>query len=152
MVSKNIPFSTKTALILLMSAFFVKNSTFTQSISMNESCVRDSLVLFKVFVRQSWLLMKMQVLQAIRLASTSEYLQIGHKSKELKWRHRFWYDVIVRFFWYCHIFFSSLVTGPSFTSVLLLFLELWELWQFSSIKGWPEICKSEYPYWIFFKI
>ena len=39
-------------------------------------------------------------------------------------------------------FFSSLVTGPSFTSISLLVLELW---QFSSIKGWPEIWKSEIP-------
>ena len=30
-VSKNIPFSVKALLILLMSAFFAKNSTFTQS-------------------------------------------------------------------------------------------------------------------------
>ena len=34
-VSKNIPFSTKAFLILLMSAFFVKNSTFIQNISMS---------------------------------------------------------------------------------------------------------------------
>ena len=39
-------------------------------------------------------------------------------------------------------FFSSLVTGPSFTSISLLVLELW---QFSSVKGWPEIWKSEIP-------
>ena len=38
--------------------------------------------------------------------------------------------------------FSSLVTGPSFTSISLLVLELW---QFSSVKGWPEIWKSEIP-------
>ena len=37
-------------------------------------------------------------------------------------------------------FFSSLVTGPSFKSVSLLVLELW---QFSSIKGWLEIWKSK---------
>ena len=57
-VSENIPFSTTTPLILLMSALFlqkdsiflVKNSTFTQSNSMR--AVRDLLVLFSVFVRQ----------------------------------------------------------------------------------------------------
>ena len=39
-------------------------------------------------------------------------------------------------------FFSSLVTGPSFTSLSLLVLELW---RFSSIKGWLEIWKSGIP-------
>ena len=36
----------------------------------------------------------------------------------------------------------SLVTGSSFMSILLLVLELW---QFSFIKDWPEIWKSELP-------
>ena len=35
---------------------------------------------------------------------------------------------------------SSLVTGRSFMSISSLVLELW---QFSFIKDWPEICKSE---------
>ena len=35
---------------------------------------------------------------------------------------------------------SSLVTGPSFMSLSSLFLELW---QFSFIRDWPEIRKSE---------
>ena len=37
---------------------------------------------------------------------------------------------------------SSLVTGPSFMSVASLVLDLW---QFSFIRDWPEIRKSEYP-------
>ena len=37
---------------------------------------------------------------------------------------------------------SSLVTGPSFMSISSLVLELW---QFSFIKDWPEIWKSEIP-------
>ena len=37
---------------------------------------------------------------------------------------------------------SSLVTGPSFMSVSSLVLELW---QFSFIRNWPEIWKSEIP-------
>ena len=37
---------------------------------------------------------------------------------------------------------SSLVTGPSFMSISLLVLELW---QFSFIMDWPEIRKSEIP-------
>ena len=39
-------------------------------------------------------------------------------------------------------FLSSLVTGPSFMSISSLVLELW---QFSFIKDWPEIWKSEIP-------
>ena len=37
---------------------------------------------------------------------------------------------------------SNLVTGPSFMSIWWLLLELW---QFSFIKYWPEIRKSEIP-------
>ena len=37
---------------------------------------------------------------------------------------------------------STLVTGPSFMSILSLVLKLW---QFSFIKVWPEIRKSEIP-------
>ena len=37
---------------------------------------------------------------------------------------------------------SSLVTGPSFMSISSLVLELW---QFSFIRDWPEILKSEIP-------
>ena len=37
---------------------------------------------------------------------------------------------------------SSLVTGPSFMSISSLVLKLW---QFSFIKDWPEIRKSEMP-------
>ena len=37
---------------------------------------------------------------------------------------------------------SSLVTGPSFMSISSLVLELW---QFSFIREWPEIWKSEIP-------
>ena len=37
---------------------------------------------------------------------------------------------------------SSLVTGPTFMSTSSLVLELW---QFSFIRGWPEIWKSEIP-------
>ena len=37
---------------------------------------------------------------------------------------------------------SSLVTGPSFMSISSLVLELW---QFSFIRDWSEIRKSEYP-------
>ena len=49
---------------------------------------------------------------------------------------QFRHDVIIN----CFVFLSSLVTGPSFMSISLLVLELW---QFSFIRDWPEIWKSE---------
>ena len=58
MVSKNTPFSSKSHLILLMSAYFCKKISifykkyYLYSKHYYESCVRDSLDLFSVFVRQ----------------------------------------------------------------------------------------------------
>ena len=43
-------------------------------------------------------------------------------------------------FWRFLFLLSSLVTGPCFTSISSLVLELW---QFSYIRDWPEIWKSE---------
>ena len=51
-------------------------------------------------------------------------------------------DVIVIFFDVILFFLSSLVTGPSFMSISSLVLELW---QFTFIRDWPEILKSEIP-------
>ena len=84
--------------------------------------------------------MKTYILQTIRSTSTSKLLEIGHKFEKCQWRFKFRYNAIVILFWCCRYFSSSLVTGPSFTSTSLLVLELW---QFSSIKGWPEIWKSK---------
>ena len=55
----------------------------------------------------------------------------------LIWRHR-------QILWRRQILFllSSLVTGPSFMSISSLVLELW---QFSFIRDWPKIRKSEIP-------
>ena len=50
------------------------------------------------------------------------------------------YDGIVNFFWRSLFLFSSLVTGPSYTLIPSLVMKLW---QFSFIRDWPEICKSE---------
>ena len=52
----------------------------------------------------------------------------------------FQYDVSINFFDVVLFHLSSLVTGPSFMSISSLVLELW---QFSFIKDWPEIQKSE---------
>ena len=52
------------------------------------------------------------------------------------------HDVIVKFFDIVLFFLSSLVTGLSFMSTLLLLLELW---QFLFTRDWPEIWKLEIP-------
>ena len=54
----------------------------------------------------------------------------------------FRHDVNVKFFDVVLFPMSSLVTGPSFTSISSLVLELW---QFSFIRDWQEIRKSEIP-------
>ena len=53
----------------------------------------------------------------------------------------FRHDVNVNFFDVLFLL-SSLVTGPSFMPISSLVLELW---QFSFIRDWPEILKSEIP-------
>ena len=73
--------------------------------------------------------------------AASGLLQIGHKSENLTWRH-------FQFFlggggcFVSLVKLSSLVIGLSFMWITLLVLELW---QFSVIRGWPEIRKSETP-------
>ena len=52
-----------------------------------------------------------------------------------------WHDVTVKFFWCC---FVSLVMFSCRKSMSVSSLVL-ELWQFSSIRDWPEIRKSEIP-------
>ena len=50
-------------------------------------------------------------------------------------------------FWKVLLFLlSSLVVAPSFMSISLLVLELW---QFTFIRDWPEIQKSKYPVSVF---
>ena len=61
----------------------------------------------------------------------SRLLQIGHKLEKWQWRHNLPT---------CHHRQSSLVTGPSVMSISSLVLELW---QFSFIRHWPEIQKSD---------
>ena len=51
-------------------------------------------------------------------------------------------DVIVNFFYVVLFLLSGWVTGPSFMSISSLVLELW---QFSFIRDWTEIRKSEIP-------
>ena len=97
-----------------------------------ESCVRDSVVLFSVFVRQ-----KVTVNENVSFTDYTSRIQLSNCSKLVK-NPKNDNDVTnsditpSSDFLYCRVFFSSLVTGPSFTSISLLVLELS---QFSSIKG-----------------
>ena len=72
----------------------------------------------------------------------SRLLQIGHKSERWQWRYILPKCCHHQFFDIALFLLSGLVTGPSFMSILSLVLELW---QFSFIRDWPEICKSEMP-------
>ena len=68
-------------------------------------------------------------------------LQIGHKLEKWQWRHNLstWHHRQI-FFNVVLFFLSSLVTGPDFMSISSLVLGLW---QFSFIRDWPEIRKSD---------
>ena len=133
LVSENILFSTKTLLILLMSVFFCKIVLILKAF----------IVLFSFFER-----LKKTITENVSFADYSSIIQLpdcykstGNKKIDNDVTN-FRLDVIVNFFRVVSCFLSSLFTGPSFMSIALLFLELW---QFSFIRVWPEICKSETP-------
>ena len=111
--------------------FFVKYQNFSSKIVLfyskhkNENCVRDSLALFSVFVRQ-----KVTVNEKVSFADYTSRLRLTNCSKLVR------YNVIVKFFDVAVFGFSSLDTGSSFTSISLLVLELWKL---CSRKDWTEI-------------
>ena len=69
-------------------------------------------------------------------------LQIGHKLENDNDVTTFRRDFFINFFDVVLFVLSSLVTGSSFMSISSLVLELW---QFSFIRDWPEIRKSEIP-------
>ena len=85
-------------------------------------------------------------MSGIRLLYCSKINKIWKNANDIT---VFQHDVIVKFFWRCFIFFSSLVTGPSFMSISPLVLELKK---FSFIKDWPEIRKSKIPPSKFFSV
>ena len=68
---------------------------------------------------------------------------IGHKLEKGQWRHNFptWSHRQIFLTLFCFSY-KSLVTGPCFISISSLVLELW---QFSFIRDWREIQKSEIP-------
>ena len=67
-------------------------------------------------------------------------LQIGHKPEKWQWRHNLPTWRHLHFFWSCLFLLSGLVTAPNFMSISSIALELQ---QFSFIRDWPEIRKSE---------
>ena len=99
----------------------------------HESCVRDFLVLFSVFVRQ-----KVTVTEDITFADSVSKKNPKNDNGVTIFRH----DVNVKFFDTILFLLSSLVAGPSLMSISSLVLELW---QFYFIRDWPEILKSEIP-------
>ena len=130
-VLENIPFSTKTLLILLISAFFVKNwaffcknSTFSQSNSVG--AVLD--IFSSVF---SFCKIKGYVNENITFTGYAFGIQLPDCSELAINRKNdndvpvFRYDVIVNFFFDAVLFLLlSLVTGPNFMSISSVVLEL----------------------------
>ena len=113
-----------------ISIFFAKTELFLSkkqlySKQQCESCVRDFLVLFAVFVRQ-----KVTITENIMFADSVSGIQPRDCSKLAKnpkngnavkiFRH----DVIINFFGIALFLLSRLVTGPSFMSISSLILEL----------------------------
>ena len=80
----------------------------------------------------------------------SGLLQIGQKIRKMTMASQFSNMTSTSNFFDAALFLlSSLVTGPSFISTSSLVLELW---QFSYIRDWPEIWKSEIPLSEFYPI
>ena len=99
----------------------------------HESCVRDFLVLFSVFVRQ-----KVTVTEDITFADS-----VSKKIQKMTMASPFFDMTSTSNFLTLYLFLlSSLVAGPSLMSISPLVLELW---QFYFIRDWPEILKSEIP-------
>ena len=72
--------------------------------------------------------------------SDCSILAVNWKNDFPTWSHRqIFFDIVL-------FLLSSLVTGPSFMSISLLVLELW---QFSIIRDWPGFRKSETPSSVF---
>ena len=107
------------------------------------------LVLFSAFVRQK------TVIKNVSFTDYASEIQLPDCSK-LAINPKNYYDVTIyrhdvtfHFFDIILFFFSSLVTGSGFMSISSLVLELR---QFSFIRDWPEIWKSEIPLSEFYPI
>ena len=110
LVSENIHFSTRTPLILLTSAFFGKKlvffgkSNYLYSKQWCESCVRDFLVTFSLFIRQ-----KVFVKENVGIIGHACESRLPDCSKlTINWKNDdgiiiFWHGVIVKLFWGCRV-------------------------------------------------
>ena len=128
---KKIPFSAYATLTLLLSAFFCKKLAFfvqkkyLQLKQQCESCVRDFLVLFSVFVRQ-----KVPITENITFADSVSGIRPPGCSKLPKNKKNINDVIIFRYDSNVHIFdivlflLSNLVTGRTFMSISSLVLEL----------------------------
>ena len=106
-----------------------------------ESCVRDVLVLFLVFVRQKVTITENTTFpDSVSGIRPPNYSKLTKNPKNDNDVTIFRHDVNFKFFDVVLFLLSSLVTGPSFMSSLVL-----ELWQSFFIRDWPEIRKLEIP-------
>ena len=124
-----------------MSAFFCKKiSVFCPKRYLYSSCVRDFLVLFYVFVRQ-----KVIITENITFADSVSRIRSSNYSKltkNPKNEYDVTHDVIVKFFWRC---FVSLAKFSYWSKFHVNAITGSGIWQFSFIRDWPEIWKSEIP-------
>ena len=132
-----------------MSAFFYKRKRFlSKKIPLLKAivwdlCLRFLSSVFSFCKTKGYYYWKHNFCRLYVRNPASKLLQIDQKSEKCQWRHNFltWRQRhIFLMLFYCLL--SSLVTGPSFMSISSLVLELW---QFSFIRDWPEIRKSEIP-------
>ena len=108
-----------------------------------ESCDRDFLVVFSVFVRKKVPITEnLTFIDSLSRSRSLDFSKLAKNQKNDSDVTIFWHYVIVKFFDVVLFLFSSLVTGQSFMSISSLVLELW---RFSFIRNWPEIRKSEIP-------
>ena len=142
--SENIPFSTKTPLTLLMSAFFTNNSILAETVPLLkaivwELCLRFLSSVFSFCKIKGYYLWKCKFYRPCIWNSASRCSNLainwkndnGIKFSDMTSSSFFLFKVAVAVF-----FLSSLMTDLSFMLISLLVLELW---QFPCIKDWPEI-------------
>ena len=121
-----------------MPAFFVKYNALLKAIVW-ELRLRF-LVLFSVFVR--WKVTFNENVSftdhtyRVRLLDCSKFTLNQKNDNSVK---ICWHDVIVKFFWCCHVSLVKISYWSKFMSISLLVLEIW---QFPFMKDWPGIGKS----------
>ena len=146
-VSKDIPFSIKTLLILLISAFFVKNQHFFANIVpfhkaiVWDLCFRFSSSLFNFCKIKVYCWWKHKFYRLCVRNRASGLLQIGYKLKHNGFTV-FWYEIIVKVFWHC---FVSLVKFSYWSKFHIDIITGSWVMTFTFKSDWPEIRKLEIP-------